>query len=65
MGTEGAPVIQSVSLHTPMKNDKVALGLMAQFMQFGFTKSTSIYASYAYHIRVGNGKAFIWTERRS
>jgi type IX secretion system PorP/SprF family membrane protein len=56
MGTKGSPVIQSVSLHTPMKNDKVALGLMAQFMQFGFTKSTSIYASYAYHIRLGNGK---------
>jgi type IX secretion system PorP/SprF family membrane protein len=56
IGTNGSPVIQSVSLHTPMKNDKVALGIMAQFMQFGFTKSTSIYASYAYNIRVGNAK---------
>jgi type IX secretion system PorP/SprF family membrane protein len=56
MGTPGAPVIQSISMHTPMKNDKVAIGLMAQFMQFGFTKSTSIYATYAYHIRIGNGK---------
>jgi type IX secretion system PorP/SprF family membrane protein len=56
MGTKGSPVIQSLSLHTPMKNDKVALGLMAQFMQFGFTKSTSIYASYAYHISLGKGK---------
>jgi len=56
MGIKGAPVIQSLSLHTPMKNDKVALGLMAQFMQFGYTKSTSIYGSYAYHIRMGNGK---------
>lgn len=56
MGTPGAPVIQSVSLHTPLKNDKVALGLMAQFMQFGYTKSTSIYGDYAYHIRMGKGK---------
>jgi type IX secretion system PorP/SprF family membrane protein len=56
IGAKGSPVIQSVSLHTPMKNDKVALGIMAQFMQYGFTKSTSIYASYAYNIRVGNGK---------
>jgi len=56
MGTPGAPVIQSVSIHTPMKNDKVALGLLAQFMQFGFTRSTSIYANYAYHIRLGKGK---------
>lgn len=56
MGTPGAPSIESVSLHTPMKNDKVALGLLAQFMQFGATKSTSVYASYSYHIRLGPGK---------
>lgn len=56
MGTKGSPVIQSVSLHTPMKNDRVALGIMAQFMQYGFTKSTSVYANYAYHLRVGKGK---------
>jgi type IX secretion system PorP/SprF family membrane protein len=54
--TEGSPVIQSVSLHTPLKNDKVALGIMAQFMQYGYTKSTSIYADYAYHIKLKTGK---------
>jgi type IX secretion system PorP/SprF family membrane protein len=56
MGTPGAPVIQSVSLHSPMKNEKVALGLKAQFMQYGVTKSTSIYVMYAYHIRLGKGR---------
>jgi type IX secretion system PorP/SprF family membrane protein len=57
MGTDGAPVIQSVSLHTPLKNDKVALGVMGQFMQYGVTKSQSIYADYAYHIKLaGSGK---------
>jgi len=56
MGTDGAPSIQSVSLHTPMKNDKVALGLMAQFMKYGVTKATSVYANYAYHIRLSKGK---------
>ncbi len=56
MGTAGAPVMQTASLHTPMKNDKVALGLEARFMQFGVTKTTSIYGIYAYHIRVGQGK---------
>jgi type IX secretion system PorP/SprF family membrane protein len=56
MGISGSPVFQSVSLHTPMKNDKVALGLLGQFMQFGFTKSTSVYASYAYRIKFRNGK---------
>ncbi len=56
MGISGSPVFQSVSLHTPMKNDKVALGLLGQFMQYGFTKSTSVYASYAYRIKLGTGK---------
>jgi len=56
MGISGAPVFQSFSLNAPMKNDKVGLGIMAQFMKFGFTKSQSIYASYAYHIKLSNGK---------
>ena len=56
MGIEDAPVFQSFSLNTPMKNDKVGLGIMAQFMQFGFTKSQSIYASYAYRINLVNGR---------
>jgi type IX secretion system PorP/SprF family membrane protein len=56
MGIPDAPVFQTISLNAPMKNDKVGLGLMAQFMQFGFTKSQSVYASYAYHIKLANGK---------
>src|SRR5674476_1563726 len=56
MGIPDAPVFQSVSLNAPTKNDKVGLGLMAQFMQFGFTKSQSIYFSYAYRIHFANGR---------
>lgn len=56
MGTSGSPLLQSISFHSPMKNDKVALGIMAQFMQYGTTKSTSIYGSYAYNIRLKKGK---------
>ncbi len=56
MGIDNAPRLQSVSLHTPMKNDKVALGLNAQFMQYGITNSSSIYAIYAYQIRLRKGK---------
>jgi len=56
MGIPDAPVFQSVSLNAPMKNDKVGLGIMAQLMKFGFTKSQSIYASYAYRINLGEGK---------
>jgi type IX secretion system PorP/SprF family membrane protein len=56
MGIADAPVFQTISFHAPMKNDKVSLGIMGQFMKYGFTKSKSIYASYAYNIRVGPGK---------
>lgn len=56
MGTKGSPLLQSLSLHSPMKNDKVALGFTAQFMQYGVTKTTSIFADYAYHIRMRHGK---------
>jgi type IX secretion system PorP/SprF family membrane protein len=56
MGIPGAPVFQSISLNAPMKNDKVGLGIMAQFMKFGFTKSQNIYVSYAYHIKLKTGR---------
>lgn len=56
IGTTGAPTLQSVSLHAPFKNDKVAIGLLGQFMQYGYTKTSSIYASYAYHIRLAKGR---------
>jgi type IX secretion system PorP/SprF family membrane protein len=59
MGTKGSPVMQSVSFHTPMKNEKIALGMTGQFMQYGFTKSTSIYADYSYNIRLKNGKLYL------
>lgn len=56
MGTRGAPVLQTISMHTPMENDKVGLGLKARFMQYGVTKSASIFAVYAYHIKLSSGK---------
>lgn len=56
MGVDGGPLLQSFSLHSPMKNDKVALGFKAQFMQYGVTKESSVFAVYAYHIRIAGGK---------
>lgn len=56
MGIDNAPVFQTISFHAPMKNDRVSLGISGQFMHYGFTRSRSIYASYAYNIRVAGGK---------
>ncbi len=56
MGITGAPKYETVSLHSLLKNDKVGLGLSGQFLQYGYTKGTSVYADYAYHIRLKKGK---------
>ena len=56
INVKGAPVSQTISLHSLMKNDRVGLGLYGQLFQYGFSKSTSVYTNYGYHIRVGKGK---------
>lgn len=56
MGMKGSPDLKTFSLHSPMKNDRVGLGLMGQFMSYGYTKSSSFYASYAYHLRMRTGR---------
>jgi type IX secretion system PorP/SprF family membrane protein len=56
MSIEGAPMLETVSLHSLLKNDRVGLGFSGQFLQYGVTKSNSFYADYAYHLIVGSGK---------
>jgi type IX secretion system PorP/SprF family membrane protein len=51
-----APRLYTLSLHTPLKNDKVGIGIKAQRMEYGVTLSHSIHAIYSYHIRLGTGK---------
>lgn len=52
----GAPVFQTASVHAPMKNDRVALGVLYNRQSFGVTDMQNIYAAYAYHIRVGEAR---------
>lgn len=53
----GAPQFQSLSLHSPVnKKEKVALGLMADYLTYGVTKDVGIYGFYAYNVRVGKGR---------
>lgn len=56
IGIDGAPVFQTASLHTLLKNNKVGLGASGQFFKFGFTRATSAYADYAYHILIGKNR---------
>lgn len=55
-GIKGAPILQTISMHSLLKNNRIGLGLSGQFLQYGFSKSTSVYADYAYHLKVGTGK---------
>jgi type IX secretion system PorP/SprF family membrane protein len=55
-GIEGSPTLESLSLHAPMKDEKVAIGLSAQFLQYGLTRTSNLYGSYAYHIKLDKGK---------
>ncbi|MCK7532880.1 MAG: type IX secretion system membrane protein PorP/SprF [Marinilabiliales bacterium] len=53
----GAPQFQTLSLHSPVnKREKVALGLIAEYMTYGVTKDVGIYGFYAYSVRLGRGK---------
>lgn len=56
MGIEGAPVYETVSLHSLLKNDRVGLGLSGQFLQYGYSRVTSVYTDYAYHIKIGKAR---------
>jgi type IX secretion system PorP/SprF family membrane protein len=53
---DGAPMLESISFHSLLKNDRVGLGLTGQFMQYGVTQQISVYGAYAYHLRIGSGK---------
>lgn len=60
-GIDGAPRLETISIHSLMKNDRVGLGFSGQFMQYGdaqygISKYTSLYADYAYHLHLGKGR---------
>jgi type IX secretion system PorP/SprF family membrane protein len=55
-GIDGAPKSETLSLHSLLKDDRVGLGFSGQMFTYGLTKSYSIYADYAYHLSLGEGK---------
>ena len=52
----GAPQTASVGINSPLKNDKLALGLIYSFDQIGVTKTNQLSADFAYRIKVGRKK---------
>lgn len=55
-GIEGAPKTSTFSVHTPLNNERVALGLYIYNDQLGPVKDLGVMANYAYRIRVGQGR---------
>ena len=55
IGLEGAPSSQTFSAHAPLRNKKVALGLLLTRDKIGVSSQTSLYGVYAYRIKLKEG----------
>lgn len=54
VGIEGAPITQTLSFDTPLANNKVGLGFQVFNDAVGITKTTGVFATYAYRILMDN-----------
>ncbi|MBK8657809.1 MAG: type IX secretion system membrane protein PorP/SprF [Bacteroidetes bacterium] len=52
----GLPQSASVALHSPLKNERIALGLIYNFDKIGVSSTNQLNASFAYRIPVGKKK---------
>jgi type IX secretion system PorP/SprF family membrane protein len=55
-GFRGAPKSSLISAHTPIKNDKIGLGLIFEINSFGINKETRFCGNYSYRIDFHQGK---------
>ncbi len=53
VGIEGAPVTQTASIHSPLRNEKIGLGLSFINDQLGFENFSYVYGDFSYTIRTG------------
>jgi len=56
VGISDAPKNQMLSLHVPVNNGKVGLGLLIENNSIGIFRETNIIGNYAYRMELGNGK---------
>lgn len=54
-GVEGAPSTQTLSIHSPIANQRVGIGLLFMHDKIGVTNQTGIYNAYSYTIPFQNG----------
>jgi type IX secretion system PorP/SprF family membrane protein len=56
VGFKDAPKTQMLSVHTPVNNDRIGLGLLVESNSIGIFKETSFIGNYAYRRELLNGK---------
>ncbi|MCU4173724.1 PorP/SprF family type IX secretion system membrane protein [Carboxylicivirga sp. N1Y90] len=54
MGINGSPSAQYFSVHSPLRNEKIALGLDVYNQQYGVTRQTGFSLSYTYRLKLDN-----------
>jgi type IX secretion system PorP/SprF family membrane protein len=54
-GMQGAPENVSIGIHSPLKNEKLSLGLLFFNDSYGLTSENRLYAIYAYRLPLANG----------
>ena len=52
----GSPQSASVAIHSPLKNDKLGVGLIYSYDRIGVSQTNSINADFAYRIPIGKKK---------
>lgn len=53
VGIEGAPITQTLTIHSPLKNERIALGAGMFYDQIGPTKQFRFMGTFAYRIPLG------------
>ncbi len=56
LGFEGAPVSQIFAIHTPLKNEKIGLGLMIDNFSIPSVQYNSFYFNYSYRMWLGSSR---------
>jgi len=55
VGFTDAPKNNNISVHTPLKNDRIGLGLLLENSSYGINRETGITGNYAYRLEAGRG----------
>ncbi|MCK4344997.1 MAG: type IX secretion system membrane protein PorP/SprF [Bacteroidales bacterium] len=56
VGFEGSPETMTFSLHAPLRNDRIGIGLLLINDKIGVTNETGFIGNYAFRINLRNGK---------